>query len=99
MPTNLFLCTLEHVLKMTTIQLRASAYLVAQPMTSLHKDRGMALTSSLMASLRSVMVLCFPEYTQIEICMCSACKDVMVNFVLRLKKCAELNGGHLEHML
>ena len=29
----------------------------------------------------------------------SVCKDVMNNFVLRLKKCTELNGGHLEHML
>ena len=31
---------------------------------------------------------------------CSAvCKDVMDNFVLRLKKCTELNGGHLKEML
>ena len=29
----------------------------------------------------------------------SVCKDVMDNFVLRLKKCTELNGGHLEQML
>jgi len=29
----------------------------------------------------------------------SICKNVMDNFVLRLKKCMELNGGHLEHML
>ena len=29
----------------------------------------------------------------------SVCKNVMDNFVLRLKKCTELNGGHLEHML
>ena len=29
----------------------------------------------------------------------SVCKAVMDNFVLRLKKCNELNGGHLEHML
>ena len=27
------------------------------------------------------------------------CKNVMDNFVLRLKKCTEVNGGHLEHML
>ena len=27
------------------------------------------------------------------------CKNVMDNFVLRLKKCTELDGGHLEHML
>ena len=27
------------------------------------------------------------------------CKNVMDNFVLRLKKCTELNGSHLEHML
>ena len=37
-------------------------------LTSLHTDRGMALTSSLMASLRSVMVLGFLRYTRIEIC-------------------------------
>ncbi|CAM1304959.1 Uncharacterised protein r2_g1479 [Pycnogonum litorale] len=29
----------------------------------------------------------------------SVCKNVMDNFVLRLKKCTEVNGGHLEHML
>ena len=29
----------------------------------------------------------------------SLCKDVMDSFVLRLKKCTELNGGHLEHKL
>ena len=29
----------------------------------------------------------------------SVCKNVMDNFVLCLKKCTELNGGHLEHML
>ena len=29
----------------------------------------------------------------------SVCKNVMDNFVLRMKKCTELNGGHLEHML
>ena len=58
----------------------------------------MALISSLMASLSSVVVLGFPEYTQIEICTRSVCKDVMDNFVLRLKKCTELNGGHLEHI-
>ena len=29
----------------------------------------------------------------------SVCKNVMDNFVLRLKKCSELNGGHQEHML
>ena len=29
----------------------------------------------------------------------SVCKTVMDHFVLRLKKCTELNGGHLEHML
>ena len=29
----------------------------------------------------------------------SVCKDVMDNFVLRLKKCTELNGDHLEQML
>ena len=42
------------------------------------------------------MVLGFPEYTPIEMCTWSVCKDVMNNFVLRLKKCTELNGGHLE---
>ena len=26
-------------------------------------------------------------------------KDAMDNFLLRLKKCTELNGGHLEQML
>ena len=29
----------------------------------------------------------------------SVCKDVMNNFVVRLRKCMELNGEHLEHML
>ena len=29
----------------------------------------------------------------------SLCEDVMDSFVLRVKKCTELNGGHLEHML
>ena len=29
----------------------------------------------------------------------SVCKDVMDNFVRRVKKCTELNGGHLEHTL
>lgn len=29
----------------------------------------------------------------------SVCKKVFDNFVLRLKKCTELNGGHLEHLL
>ena len=29
----------------------------------------------------------------------SVCKNVMDNLVLCLKKCTELNGGHLEHML
>ena len=29
----------------------------------------------------------------------SVCKDVMKNFVKRLEKCLELNGGHLEHVL
>ena len=28
----------------------------------------------------------------------SVCKDVMNNFMLRLKKCTELNSGHLEEM-
>ena len=27
------------------------------------------------------------------------CKDVMDNFVRRVKKCMELNGGYLEHAL
>ena len=29
----------------------------------------------------------------------SVCKDVMDNFLRRVKKCTELNGGHLEHTL
>ena len=29
----------------------------------------------------------------------SVCKNVMDNFVLRIKKCTELNRGHLEYML
>ena len=29
----------------------------------------------------------------------SVCKDVMNNFVVWLKKCTELKGGHLEHLL
>lgn len=29
----------------------------------------------------------------------SVCKDDFNKFVLRVKKCTELNGGHLEHML
>ena len=29
----------------------------------------------------------------------AVCKDVMDNFALRLKKCNELNSGHLEQML
>ena len=37
-------------------------------MTSLHTDRGMALISSLMASLGLVMVLCFFDYRRFEIC-------------------------------
>ena len=27
------------------------------------------------------------------------CKSVMENFVLRMEKCANLNGHHLEHLL
>ena len=50
---------------------------------------------ALISSLMSVMVLGFPEYTRIEICTPSMCKDVMDNFVLRVKKCTDLNGGHL----
>ena len=49
--------------------------------------------------LSSVMVLGFPEYKRIEICSRSLCKDAMGNLVLRLKKCTELNRGHLEQML
>ena len=29
----------------------------------------------------------------------SACKNLMDNFVMRLKKCMELNGDHLDQML
>ena len=29
----------------------------------------------------------------------SVCKDVLDNFVRRVKKCTELNGGHLVHTL
>ena len=29
----------------------------------------------------------------------SVCKDVFNNFVLRVKKCTELNGGYLKQML
>ena len=29
----------------------------------------------------------------------SVCKNVMDNFLLCLKKCTDLNGGRLEHML
>ena len=68
-------------------------------MTPLHIDRGMALISSPMASFRSVMVLGFPDYMRFEICTRSVRRDVMDNFVLCLKKCTELNGGHLMHML
>ena len=96
MVTSPFLYTLEHVLEMTTIQSRA--FLEVQHETSLHKDQGMALITSLMAFLSSATVLDFPEYTQIEICTRSVCKAVMDNFVLRLKKCTELNGGHLGHI-
>ena len=70
--------------------------------TSWHTDRGMAPTSyNLMASLRSVMVLGFPGYMRFEICTRSVFKGVMdlENFVLSLKKCTKLNGGHLVHML
>ena len=79
-----FLCTLDHLLEMTTIQLRA--FLDAQntkfSMTFLHTDRELALISTLMASLRSVMVQGFPEYMWIEICTRSLC---MGNFVLPVK--------------
>ena len=43
------------------------------------------------------MFLGFPEYTLFEICTQPVRKDVMNNFVMRLKKCKELNGDHLEH--
>ena len=29
----------------------------------------------------------------------AVCQSVMLNFSMRLKKCTDLNGGHLEHML
>ena len=29
----------------------------------------------------------------------SVCKDVMLNFTMRLKKCTEQNGGHMEQVL
>ena len=45
------------------------------------------------------MVPGFPEYTRFEICTRFVYKDVMDNFQLRFKKCTELNGGHLGHML
>ena len=48
-----------------------------------------------MASLRSVMVLGFPENTRIETFTRS------VNFArknVRVKKYMELNGGHIEHI-
>ena len=63
MATSLFLWTLEHVLEMTTIQPRA--FLESQ-----HEvvDDVPTYRLSLMASLRSVIVLGFPEYTRIKIC-------------------------------
>ena len=41
------------------------------------------------------MILGFPEYTRIEICT-GFVKFAREN--VRLKKCMDLNGGHLEHI-
>ena len=85
---HLFLCTLEHSLKMTTIQLRAfldAQHDVVHDILAHRPRNGSHLLPY--GFLRSVMVRGFPEYTYIEICTQSLC---MGSFVLHVRKCTEL---------
>ena len=49
--------------------------------------------------LRTITELKEAIREEIRVITNSVCKNVMDNFMLHLKKCTELNGGNLEHML
>ena len=96
-----FLCTLEHLLQMTTMLEMTTfrTFLEAQPMTSLHKDCEQISIRVYSSKPRTITDLKEAIREEMRAIPRSVYKDVKDNFVLRLKKCTELNGGHLEQML
>ena len=95
MAISLFLCTLEHLAEMTTIELHSTKL----PMTSLQKDREQISIRVYSGMARTTTDLKEAFREEIRAIFWSVCKNVMESFVLRLNKCTELNGGHLEQML
>ena len=69
MAISLFLCALERMFEMTTTQIRAFLDTPHEALFDVlaHRPRNGSL-SSLIASLRSAIVLDFLEYTRFKIC-------------------------------
>ena len=101
MGKSLFLCTLEHVLKMNHHSVRAFFFRRSTKlsMTSLHTDHVQISIRVYPGKSRTTTDLKEAIREEMRAIHRSVCKDVMDNFVRRLKKCTELNGGHLAHTL
>ena len=97
MTISLFLCTVENVLPFSSVHLfRRSTKL---SMMSLRTERVQISNCVYSGKLRAITELKEAIREQMRAIPRSVCRDVIDNFVPRLKKCTELNGGHLATML
>ena len=101
MAISLFLCTIEAFVRdlseVTTID--SVHFLTRGTKLPMHKDRMQISIHVYSGRPRTYTDLREAIRVEMKTISRSVCDNVMDNFVLRLKKCTELNGGHLEQML
>ena len=94
-------CTQEAFVRdlfgMTTIS--SVHFLTRSTKLTTHKDRVQISIHVYSGKLQTITDLKEAIMEEMRAISRSVCKKVMDNFVMRLKKCTELNGGHLEQML
>ena len=98
MAISLFLCTLEafvrDLFKLTTIS--SVHFMTLSTKLPMHNDRVQISIHVYSGKPRTITDLKEAIRKEMRAISRSVCKNVMNSFVLRLKKCTELNGDHLE---
>ena len=101
MAISLFLFTLaafvRNLFEVTTINFMH--FLMRSTKLPMHKDQVQISIHVYSVKPRTITDLNEAIRVEMKVIFRSLCENVMDNFVLRLKKCTELNGGHLEQML
>ena len=100
MVISLFLCTLEASARdLFEVTINSVHFLMRDTKLPMHKCRVQISIHVYSWKLRTITGLKEAIRVEMRAIFWSVCKNVMDNFVLHLKKCTQLNGGHLEQLL